>query len=170
MTEKKKTNSVFAGVCNVLSIICFAVVIAALLPAVVPKLMGMEAYSVISGSMEPEIPIGSLVLVRKCSAEELQVNDVAAFISGNTIVTHRVVEIDAEKRELITKGDANNSVDFRPVPFADVIGRVEKHIPVLGAAEQFLTNGAGKIYLIIILAAGAIFSILAGQLKQTQDP
>ena len=160
----KKKNTVLSVLCNILSTVCFAAVIAALLPAVVPNLMGMQAYNVISGSMEPEIPVGSLVLVKKCDAEELQTGDVIAFYSNGTVVTHRLVEIDSEKKELTTKGDANSSVDFRPVPYADVIGRVEKHIPVLGALEQFLTGG-GKKYLIMILAAGVVFSLLAGQLK-----
>lgn len=58
------------------------------------RLFGVEVYAVLSGSMEPEYPTGSLIYVKDVPLEELEVNDVITFrMGGNTTATHRIVEI-----------------------------------------------------------------------------
>ena len=60
----------------------------------VPHLLGYEQYVVVSGSMEPAIPVGSLVMAKPVKPAELQVGDVIVFYTErhiDTPVTHRVV-------------------------------------------------------------------------------
>ena len=52
-----------AALCNILGILILAAVLGSSLLLTVPKIFGYEIYNVISGSMEPEIPVGSLILV-----------------------------------------------------------------------------------------------------------
>ena len=85
------------------------VVIVACLPLAVPRLLGVQEYNVISGSMEPEIPVGSLVYVKSVAFNELSEQDVIAFEAGASIVTHRIVSIDSGNQLITTKGDANIS-------------------------------------------------------------
>ena len=117
-------------------------------------MMGYEMYNVISGSMEPAIPTGSLVFVKGVEASSVEAEEVIAFYGGhdsNAIITHRVVENRVVMGEFITKGDANEDVDMNPVTYQELIGRVELTIPMLGVLAQFLTSVTGKI-----VAAGAI--------------
>lgn len=120
-------------ICNIISgtILVFLVAFAALLFA--PKIAGYESMAVISGSMEPKIPIGALVLVDSQGAKDVKIGDSISYkLSADTVVTHRVVEINEATQEIITKGDANNTNDGKPVRFENVMGKVVFTIPYLG--------------------------------------
>ena len=166
--KDKKSGNILSALLGILGTLIIIAVIVCMLPLAVPKLMGYQTYDVVSGSMEPEIPVGSLVLVKETEPEEILKGDVIAFMSARdtgTVVTHRVVENDAENGEFITKGDANEQNDMNPVPYGDLIGRVEKHYPVIGGIMAGLTTGMGKIYLLMIVASGVILNLLSGKLK-----
>lgn len=78
----------------------------------------MEHYVVLSGSMEPEIHTGAMVYVDKnVTVENIETGDVIAFKTNTMLVTHRVTEKDDKNKNFITKGDANENVDFAPVPY-----------------------------------------------------
>ena len=92
MSQKKK-NPV-ATVCSLLGTILLIVLILGCIPLTVPKAFGYNIYTVISGSMEPAIPVGSLVYVKYQEPETIQKKDVIAFYGAkdaSSIVTHRVV-------------------------------------------------------------------------------
>ncbi len=165
--QKRKTNPL-AAITGILGTLIIILVILALLPVTIPKVLGYQTYEVVSGSMEPELPVGSLVLVKPADPHNIAVDDIIAFASdkdGGAVVTHRVIEIDNENAEFTTKGDANELQDMNPVPFDNLIGRVEKHFPVMGSIMAGLTTGMGKIYLLMILAAGVILNILSSKLR-----
>ena len=108
MSQKKK-NPV-ATVCSLLGTILLIVLILGCIPLTVPKAFGYNIYTVISGSMEPAIPVGSLVYVKYQEPETIQKKDVIAFYGAkdaSSIVTHRVVTNKKLSGEFITKGDAN---------------------------------------------------------------
>ena len=132
-------------------------VILVCLPIVIPKLMGFQEYNVISGSMEPEIPVGSLVYVKPADFSELGIGDVIAFSSGASVVTHRIVDIDSDNLLITTKGDANSANDFMPVAYTNVLGRVLVHIPVLGSVAALLTETSGKAVAVVVLLVGVFF-------------
>ncbi|SFB02939.1 signal peptidase, endoplasmic reticulum-type [Acetitomaculum ruminis DSM 5522] len=122
-------------VCKILSdvIMLILIIIAALM--LVPRLMGYGTYAVISSSMEPNIPVGSIVYDKdvKDVSKEVSVGDVVTYaISGDTMVTHRVTKIDTENKTVTTKGDANDTEDVNPISYDKVIGKVAFTIPILG--------------------------------------
>ena len=156
---------ILPALCNVTGTLIILLVIALLLPATVSRFLGYEVYNVISGSMEPAIPVGSMVFVKPASWEEIDTGDVIAYSSEGSVITHRVVESHFVEGEFITKGDSNNTEDLTAVPFSSLIGRVEKHIPYLGEITAMLASPLGKIYLFAFLLCGVLFNILAGRLR-----
>ena len=92
-----------------------------------------------------------------------------AFTADGTVVTHRVVENHTVVGEFVTKGDANETVDMNPVPYAAVIGRVQRHFPVLGQIMMLLSSGVGKAYFLCLAACGVMFNILGGRLRESRQ-
>lgn len=162
--EKKMRRSPVAAVCSALGTLLLIGLIAVCIPLTVPKWMGYEQYTVVSGSMEPEIPVGSLVYIKTNAPEEVQAGDVIAFYGARdsaAIITHRVVENHVVMGEIITKGDANQTNDMNPVDYDNYIGKVEKSIPKLGAAAQMLTSWEGKIASAGVIGLAVVFHALA---------
>lgn len=85
------------------------------------RLVGIKTYAVVSGSMEPVYPTGSLLYVKSVDTAELAVGDSITFmLNEDTVATHRIVEVipdpdDSSVVRFKTKGDANNQVDGTPV-------------------------------------------------------
>ena len=151
---------------NIVGTLILLSVILACLPMVLPKALGYEMYNIVSGSMEPEIPIGSVIYVEQVLPEDLQVDDVIAFQSGESVIAHRVVRNQVVEGEITTKGDANEGEDMNTVSYPDVIGRVVKHIPMLGAFMEIYSTNVGKVYLIIFAGCGAMMNLLAGRIRE----
>ena len=87
------------------------------LPLTVPRFFGYHIYSVVSGSMEPAIPTGSLVYIHETPPEDVAEEEVIAFygaMDSASIITHRVVENRVLMGEFVTKGDANQTEDMNP--------------------------------------------------------
>lgn len=161
----KKDGKGIAVLSNVVGIILIVLVIALMLPTFLPRILGYKTYNVVSGSMEPELPVGCLVLVKSVDPEEVRVGDVIVFRRGSSAVTHRVVEILSEDRLFVTKGDANESRDMNPVPYQDLVGRVTHHYAGLGTLMGFLSSVPGKILLIGMVVAGVVLQFLASKLR-----
>ncbi len=125
-------------------------------PIAVPKVIGIQEFNVISGSMEPEITVGSIVYVKQETFENLKADDIIAFEAGASIVTHRIVSIDSDSQLITTKGDANSNPDFMPVAYANIIGKVTLHIPYLGTVAALLSETIGKLVAAILLIIGVI--------------
>ena len=137
-------------------LVCLAIVLALLLVGV--RLIGLNVYTVLSGSMEPTFHTGSIIYVRPTDSAELRVGDVITFmLSEDTIATHRIVEIlpDEEDPSILrfrTKGDANNTPDGTPVHENNVIGKAVFTIPLLGYIADFVQHPPG-LYLGIAFIA-----------------
>lgn len=100
-----------------------------------------------SGSMSPEIEKGDAVVYKKIkNKEELKVNDILVFQSGNKIVIHRLVEIknSGGKTYYITKGDANNGRDGLNLTLKNIKGKVMFKIKYLAYPNLFLKDLADK--------------------------
>ena len=150
----KKKRHPFSGAFRILSTLLLTGLVLFCLPLTLPRLFGYHIYSVISGSMEPAIPVGSLLYIEETGPEELQEGEVIAFYGARdsaAIITHRVLENRVVMGELITKGDANQTNDMNPVPYANVIGEVACHVPGIGRAAELFTSAEGKM-----LAGGVI--------------
>jgi signal peptidase len=137
-------------------------VVLAYLPLYLPGVLGYETYAIVSGSMEPTIPVGSLVFVKDAAPEELQPGDVISFRSetgSDIIITHRLVEKQEEEQYLITKGDANQTNDLQPIPYENLVGLVTASIPFLGYLTTFIAGIQGKVVMICILGVAVLLYI-----------
>jgi hypothetical protein len=67
---------------------------------------------------------------------------------------------------VVTKGDANNMEDRKPVPYDAVIGRVEQHIPVFGMAMDIYASAIGKVYLLLTAGCGLMLCMIATSMEE----
>ena len=158
-----------AKILKIIGNVLIIFVIIAIAPIAIPKAFGVQAFNVISGSMEPTISVGSIVYVRNVELEELSQGDVIAFESGASVVTHRIVEINTEDKLITTKGDANNTEDFNPVSYTNVIGRMIAHFPIYGTIVAWLTDTVGKLVAVVVLVIGAVLSYLGEDKKEKTE-
>ena len=148
-----------------LGILLMVLVIVACVPLTLPRLFGYQEYTIISGSMEPKLPVGSLVFVKHVNPHDLRVKDIIAYESGDAVVTHRIISLDLKSKEIITKGDANNVEDASPVTYQKVLGKVTGHVPLLGWIAKALSGALGKIIAVGVLLAGVYLSDI-GEFKE----
>lgn len=123
----------------------------------IPGFFGIKPMVVLSGSMEPVYPVGSLLYVNENQTDTVAVGDVITFyIDEDTLVTHRVVKVDQENQTYTTKGDANDAEDASPVAFSNVLGKPLLGIPRLGYFADWLSSKSGKILYITGIVAAAM--------------
>ena len=111
---------------------------------------------VLSGSMEPAISVGSLIVIKP--AQAYKIGDIITFgeESKDAIpTTHRVVEMRVDNGVMVyvTKGDANNDRDIKEVREDEVIGKMLFDIPYLGYIIALAKKPIGLIFLVIVPAA-----------------
>ena len=155
----KTFKKVWDGFTTIL--VALVVILAILLVGV--RLVGLQVYTVLSGSMEPTYETGSLIYVRSVDYKALTVGDVITFmLDEDTIATHRIVEVvpdetDPETIRYRTKGDANDAIDGSLVHYKNVIGSPVFSIPKMGYFANYIQNPPG---MYIAISAGAIILLL----------
>ena len=151
-------NQSFKKIWNVISTVLVVLVVLLAVALVGVRLVGIKTYAVISGSMEPTYPTGSLLYVKSVNAQELRVGDAITFmLDEDTVATHRIIEIipDDEDSSILrfrTQGDANDTPDGTPVHYKNIIGKPVFAVPYLGYFAHFVQNPPG-LYLAIGFAA-----------------
>lgn len=151
---------------NILSwVLLLAVGSVLLAMVVVPRLSGATAYTVLTGSMEPGLPPGTLVVVKPTPATDLSAGDVITFqpYSGNpAVVTHRIEGIfyDAQDQmRIYTKGDANNVADDWVLVPEQVRGRVWYSVPQLGRVNSLLSGQSRSVLVTVAGVALAGYAV-----------
>lgn len=142
------------------------IIIFTLLTSKTDVIRGIQSFVVLTGSMEPAFPVGSIIYVQPQIA--YAAGDIIAFKNeaGQTI-THRIADIQfAEGTEYITKGDANNTQDTAPVPSDKVVGKAYFHIPYVGYFINYLKTPKGFGLLVILPTALFILSEIWGIKKE----
>lgn len=132
------------------------------------KLFGVEYRSVITGSMTPEIPVGSLVIIVPTPADDIRIGDDISFVTvGEKVVTHRVIDINLEEDKFVTWGIANspNAIDA-PNRYENILGVVKVRIPKLGFVFNWLGKPHGKIITIMAILVIFIISSIIGIWKK----
>jgi signal peptidase len=134
---------------------------------VLPRATHGSAMTVLTGSMTPTIPVGSIVLVRPADPGTLRVGDVATYqpkAATAEFITHRIVKIDdsTTPTTFIFKGDANRGADINPISAQQVRGKVWFHVPYLGAIRDSLHGGGGVTLLAMLLLGGYALTQLSG--------
>jgi signal peptidase I len=149
-----------------LGTVVLIVFLALALAGLLAPALGWRLDVVQSGSMEPAIGVGALVVTAPDSPEGVEVSDVISFRSeSGAMVCHRVVAIDGQT--FVTKGDANEGNDPSPVPFEDVAGKVAFSVPYLGYAVGFLKTPFG--WAIIGLLAVAVLVAGSGMKEGAEE-
>lgn len=126
-------------------------------PMAFPRMFGLTPYTVVSGSMEPAIHVGSLIYGKKMDISEIREGDVVVFedpAEQFPAVVHRVVSLDWDAGEFRTKGDANDQMDPVPVPFSNYMGHVKSVIPRWGTVFEGLSKAYGRMFLCGLLVFG----------------
>lgn len=130
--------------------------VGALLAAIaLPLALGARPYTVLSGSMEPAIAAGDLVVARPTAPSDVRLGDVVTFEDperGDRLTTHRVGGIRQErgKVELVTKGDANDATERWRVPVDSELGRVIYRVPWVGNLTVLATRPLGFALMIAL--------------------
>lgn len=147
-------------------IVAFIIIVAVLLIiSTLPITGNYKAMTVISGSMEPAIKIGSVVVVKP--SEDYQIGEIVSygkFGKNNSPITHRIVEItnpDGEEKIFRTQGDANDGPDQSAITKEQILGKVLFAVPYLGYAVDFAKKPLGFALIIIVPA----LAIIADEIK-----
>lgn len=125
-----------------------------------------KAFVVQSGSMEPAIKTGSVVITK--TQKNYKVGDVITFSldgKGREHITHRIVEVSDSFR---TKGDANEEPDLWQVQQDQIIGKSILTIPYLGYFADFVKTPKGFVILVIIPTSIVIYEEMKSILRETK--
>ena len=123
----------------------------------VPYLFGQRSLTVLSGSMEPTLHVGDVVVVEQVPPLDVRVGDIVTFRDpddAERLITHRVREIDVDGTSVafVTKGDANTSVENWKITTDGTIGRVRYHVWRLGYLMFWIRSRLGRLGMVVIPA------------------
>jgi signal peptidase len=134
------------------------------------RLVGLQVFNVISGSMEPTYSVGDLLYVKTVDPDSIKIGEPITFVLNEDLVvaTHRVVQVDAQNRVFITKGDANSTEDAAPVHFNNLIGVPVFAIPLLGYVSAYIQNPPG-MYVAIALSVVLLATVFLPDLLDKKE-
>jgi signal peptidase I len=181
MSKRRRTRG--QRVVNVLTTTAFVIALVILGLMLVPGLLGWQRYVIVSGSMEPAIPKGSVVYDEVVPVSDLEVGDVITFAPPPEFnitepVTHRIIETGIAPpnsdhpgaRTFRTQGDANDAPDAWTLVFDhDEQTRVVHHLPYVGYIYMALDHRWVQLLvvavpaLVIIIVLGVSLWRLAGE-------
>ncbi|MBP9989305.1 MAG: signal peptidase I, partial [Ruminococcus sp.] len=135
---------------------------------------GAKGYSVTSDSMKPYLNRGDVVFSKHVDFNSLRVGDVVTASVDNSkgYFTHRIVDIDKEKKTISTKGDNNLSVDPMDTGAEKIVGKMWYSVPLLGYFSIFLSGNSlitGLIILVIIAVVLIGLNIIFEKKKSRGD-
>jgi signal peptidase len=117
-----------------------------------PSAFGLRTMTVLSGSMEPTLDVGGVVIDQVMRPTDARVGDIVTFPEpGNRkrLITHRLrhITVKGPKAYMVTKGDANDTVERWNVPVNQDIGRVAYHLPKIGYTREWATSRLVRLAL-----------------------
>lgn len=148
---------------------CLALIAILLMVSVFPIPGNFKAMTVLSGSMEPTIKTGSIVVVKPL--DDYKIGDIITFgpnTKTQTPTTHRINDIKVVDNNVvyITKGDANNAPDTKEITKNDIIGKVLFHVPYVGYAINAAKQPVGFMLIIVIPAVIIIYDEIRKMWKE----
>jgi signal peptidase I len=129
-------------------------------------LLGWRALTVVSGSMEPALNVGDVVVARQIAAGQAQPGQVVTFSDpsrAKKLITHRVrsVSVVDGTASFVTRGDANTGVERWSISADGAVGLVERRIPKIGYIAVYARTRSGMLALLIPLLAIAALELVA---------
>lgn len=126
-----------------------------------PMPFGYGMSVVLSGSMESRLSVDDLVIIK--ATDSYNVNDIVLYQDGNSLVIHRIIEIDGDT--VTTKGDANNVAD-EPINKSQIKGVLVYDIAELGAVVNVLKQ---PVFVILVLAAAFLLTEFSYRKEKNND-
>lgn len=123
-------------------------------PNETPSVFGIKTFCIISGSMEPEIQVNDVVIIKEVPQNEINKDDIISFVVDGETITHRVKNIEkAKSGELLytTQGDANNIEDETKIIYEDIEGKYIGKIPKVGKIIMALKSKTTLATVIAVL-------------------
>ena len=163
VSQMRKITMKSKKIFNFITTIFVVIVVLLAVMLVGVRLFGLKPFVVLSGSMEPEYHVGSLIYVKSVDYKTLQAgDDITYMLDKNTVVTHRIIEVlvdeeDPETLRYFTQGIANDVPDGVSVHYKNIIGKPVFTIPYLGYVSNYIQNPPG---MYVAIAAGAILILL----------
>ncbi len=159
----KKLSKILGYILNILIILVTIIIILAIYYFVQIKIVnkpyanifGYTFFEVATGSMEPTIDVGDVIIVK--ITNEVNENDIIVCNKDNAFITHRLIKI--EEDNFITKGDANNTED-EPMQKSDLIGKVVNIIPDFSLWRKIIFTPQVIIPIFIMLILLRIILLL----------
>jgi signal peptidase len=138
------------------------------LPAALPAL-GHQIFVVRGASMEPVIPLGSVVLVHAVDPASVQVGQIVTYrLPQGTVVTHRVTAIsNGPELEFNTKGDASASADPAAIPASEIVGGVEATVPNVGFFIYVIGSPMGAVVAVALMGSLLVMGWSVGRLARS---
>ena len=179
----QKIGSALATLACVCAILLCTVVLVQVYTQGYVNIAGFSMFRVVTGSMEPTIPVGSLLLSQDVPISQIETDDVVCFVSEEPrsqgkIITHRVVNVMEDSQGAIvleTKGDANLIADGYFVSSENLIGRVIWHTKegnIMAGIMSFLSSGVGFLLCVVfpvLLVAGFILRSCVRNIRKEMD-
>ncbi|NLW15921.1 MAG: signal peptidase I [Erysipelothrix sp.] len=136
-------------------IISIVIGVSILFPGKIYNVFKHGSYVVISGSMEPIIPVNSVIVVKSVDKSTLKVGDIITFSydvdgkNGPDMVTHAIAQIEYKEGERVynTKPEVSNEWDDWLISDSDIRGKVIKIVPKIGIVILFLNKFAYPILI-----------------------
>lgn len=147
----------------------------------VPRLGGATPYTILTGSMRPTMPPGTLLVVKPVAVDDIDIGDVITFQieSGKpTVASHRVIGKTAARDgtpRFLTQGDANDAPDANPVRTAQIKGKMWYRVQHLGQVNILIDNAKRQAVSVLIISgllayAGFMFAASARERIVTKRP
>ena len=121
----------------------------------------IELKAVVSPSMEPDLPVGSMIVVKPVDYDEITIGDDINYLlkDSNVSVTHRVIKKNDDSKMITTKGLANNNTDS-PVDYENVVGKVIFCFKYIGFFLVWISSLKGKVITITFVIVLNIISAI----------
>lgn len=131
-----------------------------------PMPFGFGVGVVSSGSMEPELSIDDLILVK--AEKTYAVGDTVVYQSGRILVVHKIISIDEEEELVITRGTANSAEDA-PIRLRDIKGKVVGSLPKVGIVIFMLKSTIGQILILALCGVLLWYSYTSERRREEKE-
>lgn len=176
----RKILKIASSVLLVLTLILCVIVVSQILSQGYVSIGGYSVFRVVTPSMEPTLPVGTLLLAKEVPISDIQVDDIVVFKSKSSdmlgaVITHRVINIHTDTKGSIyleTKGDNNNSPDGNFVEQKNLIGCVMDHTSednVFSGVMAALTSPIGFFAFIVFPCLVFGVFVMRGIIKNIQS-
>ncbi len=163
MDKSKKVYRVIKKILNIASVTLLVFVFAVLCIALVMRftgnkggIFGIHINVIATGSMEPEIKVGDVIISKSYSGQELKVGDVVSYVSksgeiAGNLITHQIIAIEEDANGLVitTKGTASATADA-PIKDSEIVSVMLFNSKLIGFIYGIITHPVGFIAIVVV--------------------